>query len=108
MGNDTGVSQHAYKSMQSSDRVVWNFPFEMVYRMNDISGWPRICITMTCRDFWGRDVIAGYGIIHVPTQPGSHSRYIQLFKPKTSSYLATFFGWISGKPAEYTNPLELL
>ena len=53
--------------MQSSDRVVWNFPFEMIYRMHDIAGWPRICITMTCRDFWGRDVIAGYGIIHVPT-----------------------------------------
>ena len=43
-GNETGISQHAYKSMHSTDRVVWNFPFEMVFRMNDISGWPRICI----------------------------------------------------------------
>ena len=43
-GNRTGVSQHAYKSMQTNDRVVWNFPFEMLYRTNDISGWPKICL----------------------------------------------------------------
>ena len=107
-GNDTGVSQHAYKSMHSSDRVVWNFPFEMIYRMNDISGWPRVCVTMTSRDYMGNDVIAGYGIIHIPTQPGSHSRYVQIFRPKTSSYISTFIGWLTSRPAEYTNPIELL
>ena len=63
---------------------------------------------MTSRDFWGRDVIAGYGIIHIPTQPGSHSRYVQLFKPRTSSYIGDACGWMVGKPAEYINPLELL
>ena len=66
-GNETGVSQHAYKSMSTNDRVVWNFPFEMTYRMNDIPGWPKIVLSLTCRDFWGRDIICGYGIMHVPT-----------------------------------------
>ena len=66
-GQETGVSQHAYKSMQTNDRVVWNFPFELIYRTNDIAGWPKICLSMTSRDFWGRDVICGYGIFHVPT-----------------------------------------
>ena len=66
-GNSTGISQHAYKSMQTNDKVVWNFPFEQIYRMNDVSGWPKICVTLTSRDFFGRDIICGYGIIHVPT-----------------------------------------
>ena len=66
-GNQSGVSQHAYKSMESNDRVVWNFPFEMVYRANDISGWPKIVVSLTSRDFLGRDLICGYGVMHVPT-----------------------------------------
>jgi B9 domain-containing protein 1 len=53
--------------MQTNDRVVWNFPFELIYRTNDIAGWPKICLTLTSRDFLGRDVVCGYGIIHVPT-----------------------------------------
>lgn len=75
-GNITGVSQHAYKSMQTNDRVVWNYPFEMTYRFNDVPGWPKVCLTLTCRDFWGRDVICGYGIMHVPTFSGAHTRYV--------------------------------
>ena len=107
-GNTTGISQHAYKSMQTNDRVVWNFPFELLYRMNDISGWPRICLMLTCRDFLGRDIICGYGVMHVPTQVGAHVRYVQIFKPKSSSYLVDFLGWMDGKPAEYINPVDLL
>ena len=66
-GVTSGISQHAYKSMQTNDRVVWNFPFEMVYSAHDITGWPMICLTLTARDFRGRDVICGYGVMHVPT-----------------------------------------
>ena len=43
-GIETGISQHAYKSMQTNDRFVWNFPFEMVFQMNDVSGWPKVCL----------------------------------------------------------------
>ena len=66
-GNQTGVSQHAYKSMQTNERIVFNFPFEMLYRMNDIQGWPKICLSLTSRDFFGRDVVCGYGVMHLPT-----------------------------------------
>ena len=93
-GNETGISQHAYKSMHTNDRVIWNFPFEMVYRHNDIAGWPRISVTLTSRDFWGRDVICGYGVVHAPTQPGSHTRYMQIFKPRASTWFGQFLGWV--------------
>ena len=107
-GIQTGVSQHAYKSMQTNDRIVWNFPFELIYRTNDISGWPKVCVSLTSRDFLGRDVVCGYGVVHVPTQPGKHTRYVQIFKPKSSSYLIDMIGSITGKPAEYYNPVDLL
>ena len=94
--------------MQTNDRFVWNFPFEMVFQMNDVSGWPKVCLQLTSRDFWGRDVVCGYGIIHVPTQPGKYTRYVQIFNPKSSSYLVDFIGYINGKPAEYVDAVTLL
>ena len=80
----------------------------MVYRMNDVNGWPRISATMTARDFWGNDVVAGYGVIHLPTTPGSHTRYMQMFKPKTSSTFFEVLGWLGSAPAEYKTPIEIL
>lgn len=65
-------------------------------------------LTFTSRDFLGRDVICGYGTVHVPTQPGIHTRYVHLFAPVSSSVLSEIFGWIKGKRAEYINPAELL
>jgi len=82
--------------MQTNDRIVWNFPFEMVFRMNDVSGWPKIVLTLTSRDFMGNDIICGYGVMHVPTQPGTHTRYAQIFKPKSSSKLTDLIGFIMG------------
>ena len=35
-------------------------------------------------------------------------RYVQIFKPKSSSYLVDFLGYMNGKPAEYVNPVDLL
>lgn len=73
-----------------------------------MSGWPQIILTFTSRDFLGRDVICGYGVTHVPTQPGTHNRYVHVFTPVSSSYLADFIGMLQGKPAEYNAPSELL
>jgi len=73
-----------------------------------VSGWPQIVLTFTSRDFFGRDVICGYGTTHIPTQPGTHTRYVNLFSPASSSVLTELFGWFKGKNAEYINPTELL
>ena len=73
-----------------------------------MSGWPQIILTFTRRDFLGRDVICGYGITHVPTQPGTHTRYVHVFTPVSSSFLSDMLGHLLGKPAEFINPKELL
>jgi len=88
--------------------VVWNFPFEVTYRGYNVSGWPQLIMTFTSRDFLGRDVISGYGVTNVPTQPGSYTRYVHVFTPVSSSFLSEFLGMIAGKPAEYVAPNELL
>lgn len=88
--------------------MVWNFPFEIVYRSYGIFGWPQLVLTFTSRDFWGRDVICGYGVTNVPTQPGNHVRYVNIFAPVSSSMLSDFLGFVAGKPAEYMQPNELL
>ena len=88
--------------------MVWNYPFELAFRSYNVSGWPQLVFTFTSRDFLGRDIVCAYGTTHVPTQPGTHTRYVHLFAPVSSSLLSEFFGWIKGKPAEYINPSELL
>ena len=107
-GNKSGVSQQAYKSQQTNRRVVWNYPFEVCFRGYNVSGWPQIKLTFTKRDYLGRDVICGYGVTHLPTQPGSHSRYVQVFCPISSSILSSILGFLKGSPAEYVSSTELL
>ena len=33
-------------------------------------GWPQLSLQIYGPDFYGRDVIRGYGAVHVPTRPG--------------------------------------
>lgn len=73
-----------------------------------MTGWPQIILTFTARDFLGRDIVCGHGVTHVPTTPGTHSRYVHLFCPMSSSLLSEIFGWLKGKRAEYINPKELI
>ena len=70
-GISTGTSQHAYKSFNSQNRLVWNFPFEIYYNATEPIGWPQLILTFTKRDFIGREVLAGYGNTHIPLQEGT-------------------------------------
>ena len=87
---------------------MWNFPFELTYRSYGVAGWPQMVLTFYRRNFLGSDVICGYGVTHIPTQPGSHTRYVHVFCPMASSTLASLLGLFRGQPAQYINPSELL
>jgi B9 domain-containing protein 1 len=65
-------------------------------------------IYCTGKDFVGRAVIYAYGCIHVPTQPGKHTRYIRMFRPVPSSLLTQALGWLTGKNAEYLDAPTLI
>jgi len=78
-------------------------PFECSFRSLNPSGWPQLVVTCVYPDFLGREVIKGYGVVHVPTTPGRHERTIQIFSPLTSSVMLKFFGFLVGQRAELIN-----
>ena len=43
----------------------------------------------------------GYGVTHVPTQPGTYTRYIRTFKPVAASTLQRVTSFILGTHAEF-------
>ena len=48
-------------------------------------------------DMLGNDVVRGYGAVHAPLSPGSHSANIAMFVPESTSGLQAFVGWMLGK-----------
>ena len=71
-GQLNGQSQYACRGEGNFDYFVWNMPFEFGFRSLNPSGWPQIVITCVYPDFLGREVIKGYGVVHIPTQPGRY------------------------------------
>jgi len=65
-------------------------------------------LTCCSPDFLGREVVKGYGVINVPTQPGRHERTVQIFSPLTSSVFLNFLGIIVGQKAEIINAPKVI
>jgi hypothetical protein len=50
--------------------LVWNYPLDLTYKSTNAFGWPQIVVSVYGLDSFGRDVIKGYGCIHIPTCAG--------------------------------------
>jgi B9 domain-containing protein 1 len=50
--------------------LVWNFPLEVTFKSTNAFGWPQLVVSVYGVDAMGRDVIQGYGSIHLPTCVG--------------------------------------
>lgn len=50
--------------------LVWNFPLDVTYKSTNAFGWPQLVVSVYGLDFLGRDVIKGYGCMHIPTCAG--------------------------------------
>lgn len=87
---------------------MWNLPFECSFRSLNPSGWPQIVLTCCSPDFLGREVVKGYGVINIPTQPGRHERTVQIFSPLTSSVFLNFLGILVGQKAEIINAPKVI
>lgn len=46
--------------------LVWNFPLDITYKATNAFGWPQLVVSVYGLDTFGRDVIKGYGCIHLP------------------------------------------
>jgi hypothetical protein len=56
-------------------------------------------------DYFGRDIIEGYGSLLIPLKPGVHNLSVNMFKPVANSSLNQFLGWLSGNPPEVGSSL---
>jgi B9 domain-containing protein 1 len=63
--------EHASLQCAGPDRaLVWNLPLDITFKSTNAFGWPQIVISVFGLDAFGRDVIKGYGCIHLPTAAG--------------------------------------
>jgi B9 domain-containing protein 1 len=108
-GSAEGITQVAKKAVfpashnDSSDDIVWNHPLDVTFSSCNPFGWPQIVFSVHGMNAFGSDVIRGYGVIHVPPIPGSHSLSVPLFAPEASSLMGRFRAWISDKPPEFVD-----
>mmetsp|Transcript_44179 Transcript_44179/g.140597 ORF Transcript_44179/g.140597 Transcript_44179/m.140597 type:complete len:205 (+) Transcript_44179:202-816(+) len=104
-GVEDGITQVTRKSPSNPDsNLVWNFPLDITYKSTNPFGWPQMCLGIYGIDGLGRDVIKGYGCIHLPTAPGSYTLRVRLYRPISSSLLQQWSSWFTGMAAEFTDP----
>jgi B9 domain-containing protein 1 len=84
--------------------VVWNFPIGLIFKSTSPFGWPRMVVTVYGTDLCNRRVVKGYGSVHLPCQPGRHTRVVRLYCPISSSPMTRFLGILFGNPAQFIDP----
>eukprot|EP01031_Cornospumella_fuschlensis_P031325 gene31325-37854_t len=101
-GVDNGLSQTACRNSLNPDTsVVWNFPLDVTFKATNIHGWPRIAISVYGIDYFGRDVVKGYGSALIPLMPGTHTLTVNMFTPVANSTFNEFMSWVMGNPPEF-------
>ncbi len=106
LGNDwviidgvrSGITQIA---CSKDHKIIWNFPIELAFRSTNAYGWPRISVAVYGVDFFGRDVVRGYGSVIVPTYSGTHMLTIQIYRPITGNRIHEFCSWLRGNLPEF-------
>eukprot|EP00045_Choanoeca_perplexa_P003053 m.28441 g.28441 ORF g.28441 m.28441 type:complete len:193 (+) comp11838_c0_seq2:136-714(+) len=102
-GLEEGISQTCTKRAGHDD-VVLNFPLEATLKSTNPYGWPQLQVAVYGSDFLGRDVVRGYGAVHLPVTAGSHTLRISLFAPQDKSTMQSIVGFFYGKRPEYVDP----
>lgn len=97
-GVTSSITQIAYPQ---EGRLVWNFPIELAFRSTNAFGWPRICFATYGFDFFGRDVVRGYGSLMIPTSPGRQELVVHMYRPLSGSKCHEFMNWWRGTVPEY-------
>ncbi|XP_062508693.1 B9 domain-containing protein 1-like [Corticium candelabrum] len=103
-GLEEGITQITKKSRDARQLFVWNFPLDLTFKSTNPFGWPQLVLSVYGLDSFGREVVRGYGAVHIPVSPGSHSRVISMFVPESSSKLQKFTSWIMGRRPEFIDP----
>uniref|UniRef100_A0A915PJY3 B9 domain-containing protein 1 n=1 Tax=Setaria digitata TaxID=48799 RepID=A0A915PJY3_9BILA len=103
-GIHEGLSARCESEHSRNTGITVGMPIEATFTSTNPFGWPQIVLTCYGSDFFGNDVICGYGAVHIPTVPGRTVRKITMFVPEASTLLQRFIGWLTGKRAEFVDP----
>ncbi|KRX21702.1 B9 domain-containing protein 1 [Trichinella nelsoni] len=104
-GIEEGLSQMCCRSSleNSADGFVLNFPVELTLKSTNPYGC-KLVLSCYGTDWFGNDVIRGYGFTHIPTSAGRHVREVAMFVPKASSKFKHFLSWLVGRRPEFVDP----
>ncbi|CAL1273162.1 unnamed protein product [Larinioides sclopetarius] len=102
-GIEEGISQISKKS-EETGQFTFNFPLDISFKSVNPFGWPQLVVSVYGMDFFGNDVVRGYGSVHVPIFAGRHKRRIAVFVPESSSMLQRFTSWLIGRRPEFIDP----
>lgn len=90
-----------------SEVAAWNTPIDLTFAFTATDGWPMLLLTVFETDAYERQDLGGYGVVRLPTTPGTHIRQIPISRPRgTWSDAATAF-FVGGRP-RYDHPGVLL
>ncbi|KAM3727399.1 B9 domain-containing protein [Dirofilaria immitis] len=99
-GIHEGLSARCERNHSGDNSITVGMPLEATFASSNPFGWPQIVLSCYGTDFFGNDVVCGYGAVHIPTVPG---RKIALFVPEASTTLQRFIGWLTGRRAEFVD-----
>jgi B9 domain-containing protein 1 len=103
-GETAGSTQTA---LHRNGKAIFNFPINLVFSSSNISGWPRLVVTVLGNDVLNRQFIRGYTTVALPVAPGNSQKSSTLYAPQATSTLAAFMGWLSGRRPEISDPKAL-
>eukprot|EP01135_Chromosphaera_perkinsii_P007137 Nk52_evm11s710 gene=Nk52_evmTU11s710 len=102
-GLEEGITQITQKADNGTNEFVWNFPLEATFKATNPFGWPQLVVAVYGIDSFGRDVIRGYGCVHLPLSAGYHNRTMYLSVPESSSPLQSLISSLLGQLPEYVD-----
>eukprot|EP00899_Mesostigma_viride_P001000 jgi/Mesvir1/10900/Mv08609-RA.1 len=92
-GVEDGITQITRRSSGPDASLVWNFPIDITYKSTNAFGWPQLVLSVFQVDALGRDVIKGYGAVHLPTAAGRFLSKVRLYRPLSASLFQQFMSW---------------
>eukprot|EP00049_Salpingoeca_infusionum_P019676 m.362831 g.362831 ORF g.362831 m.362831 type:complete len:177 (+) comp20978_c0_seq1:107-637(+) len=84
---------HGYEEGQtqvdtpSDGFTCWSHPIDVHYGVEGLQGWPKLSVQVFHQDTFGRNELAGYGYVDVPSVPGEHELECVCWKPSGASFL---------------------
>ncbi|XP_074038367.1 B9 domain-containing protein 2 isoform X2 [Leptinotarsa decemlineata] len=78
-GKREGQTQVSWS--QFNNICKWSYPVDIHLSTAGIQGWPKIYIEVYHLDWLGRAHLFGYGIVTVPTSPGTHTLDCYTWRP---------------------------